>query len=331
MRERIEFAQLFWLQPTWQQLAVQIQGSRLHHALLLTGAKGIGKQRLSIELAKRLLCQQPTEQSTACLRCKNCQLFEAGSHPDFTFISPNEKGSIPIDVIRDATQRALRSAHQGGARVILLDQAHCMNPNAANALLKTLEEPPANVFLLLASDSPQLLLPTITSRCQVMPLATPEDKQVEAWLQQQGVKVSKAFLNASQLGPLQILEAVTNGRQDAFMSVVKGFVASMVNGEVEDQLVKLIEQDPEPALAWCQHMLMTMCQTPEKLQTQSLKERLISLAPMQRASLLHRTSSELMDLRRCLIHSGVNRTLQIQSSLIRVIKDVVANESSQSV
>lgn len=325
MNEHIRFDELVWLQPVWQKLASQLQASSLHHALLFTGIAGLGKEKLALRIAKGLLCQQPEENANPCAKCKSCQLFEAGSHPDFIGISPNDKDQIPIDIVRDANRRAFESSHQGGARVILLHKAHCMNPNAANAFLKTLEEPPANVYLLLTSDLPQLLLATIISRCQVITIPQPSDPEVKTWLEQHGVGISRAFLSANQSGPLDLLKSLADGRQDVFMNLVKIFIASLVNGEVEDQLVKMIEQEPQQTLSWCNYMLMRMYRHPEKLQTPLLKDKLTALTQAQRANQLHRTSRELMSLRQCLMKPGINRGLQIQSSLNRVVNDVTTN------
>jgi DNA polymerase-3 subunit delta' len=182
----------------WQQrvldaaLASQAEG-RLGHALLFTGAARMGKLAVAETLAARLLCATPGPDGLACGRCRGCQLLAAGTHPDFKRVSfmPNDKGDklrseIIVDQMRALGHWFSLTPQMGGAQVALITPAHALNINAANALLKTLEEPSASRYLLLVTDHPGRLPATIRSRCQRLEFRPPARAEGEAWLRAQG-------------------------------------------------------------------------------------------------------------------------------------------------
>lgn len=213
-----------WQTESWQ--ALQTLRGRLPHALLLMGAQGIGKLDLALTLARSLLCEKPQSDGTACRECHSCRWFGQDSHPDFRFIQPDalsiregeeKSGSkkpsreISVDQIRDLAGFANLSAHCGGYRIVLIHPAEAMNSNAANGLLKTLEEPTANLLFLLVTHKPQQLLPTILSRCLSFSIPTPTRETGTAWLVQQGVKNPEHALAQSGFAPLQALEWAESG------------------------------------------------------------------------------------------------------------------------
>lgn len=167
-----------WLTPLWQQLLGQLRQGRLPQGLLLTGPSGVGKVALARQLAQRWLCQGNEE--LPCGRCQSCQLWAAGSHPDFRLLKPEDNGRIGIDEVRSLQQQLATTAYLGGRRVVVIDNAAQMTDNAANALLKTLEEPPSGTLLLLTAARRESLLATIISRCQHWPLPQPEGTAVRA-------------------------------------------------------------------------------------------------------------------------------------------------------
>jgi DNA polymerase-3 subunit delta' len=156
------------------------QQQRLHHALLVAGPAGVGKAALIQALAQRLLCQSA---NAPCGYCKSCHLFVAGHHPDFLQLTV--ESSIGVDAVREISVFFQQSAQQGGVKLVSVPQAHKMTEAASNALLKTLEEPGNGCFLLLQTDHPQRLLPTILSRCQQWSIAAPSLADAKQFLQQQ--------------------------------------------------------------------------------------------------------------------------------------------------
>jgi len=166
---------------------------RLGHALLIAGAARMGKAQVARLLAKRLLCPTPSADGMACGRCRSCQLFVAGTHPDFNFTSfiPNDKGDklrseLIVDQVRGLGHWFSLTPQMGGAQVALITPAHALNRNAANALLKTLEEPSRDRYLLLVTDHPGHLQATIRSRCQRLDFRPPARDEAVAWLQALG-------------------------------------------------------------------------------------------------------------------------------------------------
>ena len=168
-----------WHQGHWQALVAQTQFA---HAYLFTGPSGAGKRAFAGAFAAWLMCEQPAA-GQACQQCRSCLLRQAGSHPDLLTIAPEEEGkAIRVDAIRQLVDFIAQTAQQGGRKVVVLHPAESMNQNAANALLKSLEEPTADTYLLLISDQPSRLLPTIRSRCRVQPLGPPAAEQARSWL-----------------------------------------------------------------------------------------------------------------------------------------------------
>lgn len=171
-----------WQLDTWNTLNTQIELGRLPHALMLTGPSGIGKRDFALALAQRLLCHSPQE-GIACGQCRQCLLFAAGTHPDFMLLEPEQEGKlIKVDDIRALSEFAIKTASQSGWRVMVLCPVEAMNISAANAFLKTLEEPGRQVLLVLVSHQPGAVLPTVRSRCRILPMAQPGTEQARHWL-----------------------------------------------------------------------------------------------------------------------------------------------------
>lgn len=136
---------------------------RLSHAYLLSGISGVGKTNFAKQFATFLLC----EKNNLCGVCRACKQLQSDSHPDFILIKPEEKShSIKIDQIRDMSDKVSRTAHAGGYQVVVISPADAMPMQAANALLKTLEEPNGKVIIFLIDDQKSILPATIISRCQ---------------------------------------------------------------------------------------------------------------------------------------------------------------------
>jgi DNA polymerase-3 subunit delta' len=168
-----------WQASLWQLLAGRQQHA---HAYLLHGPAGIGKRALAEQLMAFLLCQQPAP-SGACGRCKACMLLAAHTHPDHYILEPEEVDkAIRVDQVRQLVGFVSQTAQLGGRKVVLLEPAEAMNLNAANALLKSLEEPAGNTVLLLISHQPSRLLPTIKSRCVQQRCPLPGRQQSLDWL-----------------------------------------------------------------------------------------------------------------------------------------------------
>ncbi len=173
-----------WQHKVWQSLWQAVSANRLPHALLLTGMPGIGKSQFAERFTAALLCAQSTETNpnTEC-DCKPCRLVKQHAHPNVLRIEPEKAGAaIKVDQIREITEFTNQTSLQQGVRIVLINPANAMNTNAANALLKTLEEPCDNVILILISSQLTGLPATILSRCQRIGLPTPSREESVAWL-----------------------------------------------------------------------------------------------------------------------------------------------------
>lgn len=183
-----------WQSEQWQRVNQQRAASQLAHALLLAGPPGVGKRNFARALGHTLLCASPRD-GLACGECKACALLSAQTHPDFVWLAPDESGkAIKIDQIRQVVETMAQTAQQGGIKIVVVEPAEAMNRNAANALLKTLEEPTGSALLLLVSDAPGRLLPTIRSRCQRLEFPIPPLAAAQAWLALRGIDAGKLKL-----------------------------------------------------------------------------------------------------------------------------------------
>src|SRR5438067_9031975 len=185
----------WWPLPPWHDATlaeIVAQWGDMPHALLLHGLRGIGKHALALHVAQALLCETPAAGGLACGVCPGCRYVVAGQHPDLMRLELRtldaETGeAVPVDTIGIERIRAMidfaqLTSHRQRGKVAVIAPAERMNLSAANALLKTLEEPPQGTYLLLVSDQPGRLPATIVSRCRKVPIATPERAQAKQWL-----------------------------------------------------------------------------------------------------------------------------------------------------
>lgn len=172
-----------WHRDPWRRIQQRRAAGRLPHALLLSGPAGLGKGLFARGLARALLCERPDAGGEACGQCRSCRLFRAGSHPDYSVVQPEEDGRIiKVDQIRALCAFLGYTAQYGGYKIALLEPADRLNVNAANSLLKTLEEPPGNSLLLLVTAQPARLPATVRSRCQKIGFDPPAMVAAVPWL-----------------------------------------------------------------------------------------------------------------------------------------------------
>ena len=171
-----------WLISPYQQFAEGIIHKKTHHALLINYVQGSGEDEFINMVANRLLCLS-AQQLEPCSSCHSCKLFMSHHHPDFYIITnEQDKQSIGIDQIRKITTKVYEKSQQGGNKVIWIKRAALMTEAAANALLKTLEEPPENTYFILSDEHNSHLLPTIHSRCFSYFLSVPKLEHSIEWL-----------------------------------------------------------------------------------------------------------------------------------------------------
>jgi len=253
-------APLPWQSEVWSQLLEQLERERFPHALLVSGAPGIGKSRLTMALARLLLCHRPSAGHN-CGECSACELSRNGAHGDFRWLQPEgDSRVIKIDQIRDAVNFAHWTAGFGRRKVLVVAPADAMNANAANALLKSLEEPAADTHLILVCQRLHGVPATIRSRCQMRKLPLPDNDASLQWLDQLtgDRQSSSALLQLAENRPLQAealyresgaetalgfqaaLEALLERR--ASVPEVAGMLDNMTTGELLGTLVGFTER-----------------------------------------------------------------------------------------
>jgi DNA polymerase III subunit delta' len=195
-----------WHAEAWQRLLQRRERGSMPHALLLSGPPGLDKRGFSERLQRGLLCQNPSG-GDACGQCRSCALLDAGTHPDRIRVSLEERSDgvlrkeIVVQQIRALSERLSKASQFGGWQIACIDPADVMNASAANALLKTLEEPNASSLLILVADAPWRLPATIRSRCQRIEFRIPDAATAQSWLQQAGVADAASALEAAGGNP----------------------------------------------------------------------------------------------------------------------------------
>ncbi len=238
----------------------------LPHALLLHGGRGLGKTDFALTLAQSLLCEAPQDSGGACGQCAACRWFDTGNHPDFRWVSLQEEAppeddtasegkskkaatQITVDAVRALSGFMTTSTHRQGMRIVLIAPADALNVNAANALLKPLEEPLPDTLILLVSDEPGRLAATIRSRCQNVRFDLPSAAEAQAWLAQQGIEETSLFLALAGGAPLEAkrLAAENTGLRVALLRLLASPEASLA--QLSEQAIKM----PTPEwIGWLQ-------------------------------------------------------------------------------
>ncbi len=259
-----------WQAPDWQRIAAERE--RLPNAWLLTGPSGIGKRAFADALAASLLCDAPREDLQACGSCESCRWLAAGNHPDHRVLTPRVEEDdgretketktprklpiIKIEAVREVIEFAHLTSHRNGRRVIVVEPAEALNPSAANALLKILEEPPEDVLFILVAHAPQRLLPTIRSRCRPFSLTAPSHEVALAWLVSQGVVAPESELAHHGGAPLF-------DHDPGLLAVRKTFLAGLASPSMSSvlTLAELVEKNKLPlalVLEWLQKWLVDL-------------------------------------------------------------------------
>lgn len=217
-----------WQQAQWAHLnALRLRG-QFPHAVLLHGAKDLGKRAFAMALAGRLLCGREVCQGDK--GCQSCYLMSVGHHPDFCLVEPVDGSKvIKVDQIRSLVSTLSQTSQRGGMQVVVLCLAESMHVAAANALLKTLEEPHAGVVFLLVSDQPASLPATIRSRCQAVNFVAPDVSVGVEWLKVQGLEGPEAFLALAENVPLYALRLSDVAQREMYEKVMSCLVGTRLS------------------------------------------------------------------------------------------------------
>jgi len=200
-----------WQKQRWDSLFAQVNSNRLPHALLFSGVEGLGKKHFALTFVRALLCKDKSK-TLPCGSCKSCLLFQSETHPDFLLLEPEGKSlTIKVDQVREVVKLLAQTAQQGGCKCVVISPAETMNTNACNALLKSLEEPQGDAYIILVSASPSRLLATVRSRCQTISFSQPDENIAVQWLKPLIEGDAEALLGEYGGAPCAALAAYKEG------------------------------------------------------------------------------------------------------------------------
>lgn len=313
-----------WLRPSFEQLVAGYQAGRGHHALLLQALPAMGGEALIYALCRYLMCRQP-EGNKSCGQCHSCQLMQAGTHPDYYTLAPEKgKSALGIDAVRDVNEKLYERSRLGGAKVVWIGDAALLTDAAANALLKTLEEPPENTWFFLACQEPERLLATLRSRCRLHHLAPPSESYGLAWLEREVAMPQEALLSALRLSanaPAAALDLLQESHWASRQQLVQTLASVLSSGDWLALLPILNHEQAAVRLHWLASLLLdaqkrqqgiTLVSNPDAW---TLVNQLAQALPAARLQAIARDVSACRD--QLLNVVGVNRELLLTERLLR--------------
>lgn len=244
-----------WHEQAWQNWTRLIRQDRVPGALILAGARGLGKSLLAELFAHSLLCLSPDESGIPCGECAGCRQYVAGSHPDLHHLRPEAVDKpIVVDQVRSFSRNLFLTSHHGGRRVGVVNPLDAMNVNAANSFLKTLEEPPPGVHMVLVSQRVLSLPATIRSRCQIVHVRRPSRTEGLTWLKERLTEVSPILLEQAGGAPLKALALHEDSHMEQLNRWARDMVELLSRRRTPISLAADWEKEP---LADCLGWLMT--------------------------------------------------------------------------
>lgn len=239
-----------WLSDTYEQLISRVKKHSLHHGLLIQGVDGVGKSDFCVHLAKSILCK--SDENHACGQCQSCKLYEAQSHPDLYRLETDKQ--VGVDLVRDAITKLSTTSQLSGNKVLIMEAADSMTDSAANALLKTLEEPTDNTYLLLISSKSEALLPTIRSRCEKVTLSCSKSDDCIAWLKAQGIdSIEPKLLKLYQNSPLTLREHLAKREGLTYASFLENLDSLQHKHNSALQLAEQWQDEAPQVVLWMQY------------------------------------------------------------------------------
>ncbi len=313
-----------WQQDQWDYFVRMQQSNTLPHAILLSGPEGIGKHDFANNVCAAILCQQVKDTGFACGECKHCLLMEANTYPDFVHVQPEEdKNTISIDEIRELIAKLHLTKHFEAKKIALIEHADSMNTSAANALLKTLEEPPDETIIILVTSAPLKLPATIRSRCQFVAFHSPTQEQALSWLNSTSTDTDwEPLLRVAQGAPLQAIQYHETELLDQRIAVVQGFLEVFEANSDPVDIAGRIESIPfSLCFQWIQTVIADLlrikgAENPITLENPDFYRSLLALAPRMQVPLLLEFWELLIERKR-IFDNSLNRRLFAESLLVR--------------
>jgi len=317
-------AVLEWHGALWQSLVSALQAHRLPHGLLFHGPAGIGKNLLAQRLVEAALCSQLSADGSACGQCRDCRLLVAGNHPDLRLVVPPEaKSQITVDQIREIGGFFNLKAQYGLHQCVIISPAEQMNENAANSLLKTLEEPPEGALLILVTDRQAAISATVRSRCQKILFRLPDSRLARAWLEKQLPDVADIDALLAQSGGAP-LKAVAMGKENVLRERLRAWdeLEAIITGQadplaVASRWLKLAEKESLYwVYGWTVDMIrIKMVKNPPRLINPDLRPRLQAISDKIEIDIIYKQLDRISEVIRR-FNGPLNQQLLLEDLLI---------------
>lgn len=309
-----------WLLQPWQQWQQRLQSNSFAHATLIHAQRGLGTEALVTQFANTLMCTG--SDTEPCGFCHGCDLMQSGNHPDYHQVRPEKEGkAITVDQIRQCNRVALESSQLNGFRLIVIEPAESMNESAANALLKTLEEPPEKCVFVLVTHQLNQLLPTIVSRCQLINIAVPSAHQASEWVATQlNTSIPEYAAHLHDNAPLLTLKFVESDGVKQLNALERAFISS-VSGDVTGalQCAQLVAEEPSVRLNWLWYLMSDAQKVHFGIATQDALPGAKELARLLSYNTLYQHSQALIELKeRLRAFSGLNAELLVTQWLFNI-------------
>jgi len=310
-----------WLAEHWSFFLRRLEQNRLAHALMIEGPAGSGKQALANAMVAKLLCSE--DQPEACGQCRSCKLLTGGAHPDRFDIQPEEGSDvIKVDQVRVLIASLYLTSSVSARKVACIHPADSMNMAAANALLKSLEEPVGDAVLILVCSVPGRLPITIRSRCQSVVVSQPDSQPVLDWLEKSSSKSRAevtAALQAAGGSPLRAARYIDSPESDAYGQVQEGLATLLVHpGSVSLVSARLGELNPDDLWRW---LSMSMGEAVKSVMTGSAAKWVPAGKQLLAKSLLE--LQKQADFNRRLSTTPIRGDLLLQDWLIRWVEQSI--------
>lgn len=313
-----------WLNEPYRQLIAQYQQARGHHAILLHALPGMGAASFVYAFARRLLCRHP-DGMKSCGVCHDCRLMMAGTHPDWHVPQP-EKGrqTLGVDAVREVLDSLYQRSRQGGAKLVWIEKADLLTDAAANALLKTLEEPPEATYFVLGCYEPARLPATLRSRCISLYLRAPDETHGVQWLNGRHPQDALALRTALRLqsgAPLAAESLLQPAHWEQRAALCQALAAALPQRSFFSLLPQLNHDDAAARIHWLAALLLDAIKWQSGLSQALVNQDQLPLVELcagtLRASALQSVLRQWLTCRQRLLSvSGVNRELLLSEVLL---------------
>ncbi len=314
---------LNWQLATWTQLSKAKLAHTLPHALLLSGTEHESLYYFGKLWLQNLVCisKERDPQQGPCHQCTACHWFTAATHPDFLELTPEGNSQwIQVDQARTLVAFVQQTAASSGPKVVLIHPAENLNVNASNALLKTLEEPPANTYILLLTTQPNRLAATVRSRCRQQKLPQPTDMELVVWLKERGYDENQIGLATGLApgAPYTALHLIESNFAE-FEPLASGLERLLMASDSTSAVAEAFTKDQAIHLNWFSKLISLLIrrrldpnrEVPEKLQLLSEYSEKVSVG-----RLIEYLDGISQQHRLLQIHSGLNRQLAWEALLL---------------